>query len=305
MTFPIAETFFAQKLANSDTTIRKRAFLALKKYIRQRCNGKKSFSASDVSILWRGLYYSMWLQDNPVKQENLADQIADLIGAFKSARQKLVFVKVFFTEIGKQWYNLDKWRMDKYMMLMRRFFRAIVRLLNDQNWNDPLFCQVSRIFERTVFNPSVHEYPEGIKLHFTSLYLDELDSSSGDKLNSRQVTTLLKPYINLLAQNISSSFETVIREEVFDAILLEASRNISQPRNGAQNCGLQFDFTEIAEAIFAVAKEVKDAKKREVLYDIVKRFHLVASNIDPLQEELNTAYESDDESINTDMVRVD
>uniref|UniRef100_A0A5S6QQF8 superoxide dismutase n=1 Tax=Trichuris muris TaxID=70415 RepID=A0A5S6QQF8_TRIMR len=302
MTFAIAETFFAQKLANSDPVVRKRAFVLLKKHIKQRCNGRKPFNADDISVLWRGLYYAMWLQDKPVNQEDLADQIAGMVASFKSADQKLLFVEVFFSEIGKQWYHLDKWRMDKFMMLMRRFFRAIVRLLGEHNWNDSLLSQVMSIFERTVFNPSVHEYPEGIKLHFASLYLDELDANTGDRLNSQKVTSLLRPYVYLLAQKISSSFQTAILEEVFDAILLEASRTISKSGRQTQNLGLQFNYSEIADIIFSVAKQVKDTEKREAMYDVVKKFQLVASNIDPLQEELNTVYDSDSASIDSDLV---
>ncbi len=43
---------------------------------------------------------------------------------------------------------------------------------------------------------------DGVKFHFASFYLDELDNAANGELNAEQILYFLKPYIELLPQKI-------------------------------------------------------------------------------------------------------
>jgi ribosomal RNA-processing protein 1 len=34
-------------------------------------------------------------------------------------------MKCFFLTMGREWFGIDRWRMDKFMMLTRRFLRQV------------------------------------------------------------------------------------------------------------------------------------------------------------------------------------
>jgi hypothetical protein len=49
---------------------------------------------------------------------------ADCLGSEKAA---LLFMKCFFITMGREWFGIDRWRMDKFMMMTRRFLRQVSR----------------------------------------------------------------------------------------------------------------------------------------------------------------------------------
>lgn len=73
--------------------------------------------------MFLGLYYCMWMADKPLVQEELADNIGSLVHAFAKPSQSYYFVGAFFKTMGRNHDHIDKFRIDKFLMLARRFFR--------------------------------------------------------------------------------------------------------------------------------------------------------------------------------------
>lgn len=48
-----------------------------------------------------------------------------LLDAFSTEESALLFIKCFFITMGREWFGIDKWRMDKFMMMARRFLRQV------------------------------------------------------------------------------------------------------------------------------------------------------------------------------------
>lgn len=51
-------------------------------------------------------------------KEELSTRISNLVGCFKkNDSQVMLFVKVYFITIIREWNGIDKWRIDKFMMV--------------------------------------------------------------------------------------------------------------------------------------------------------------------------------------------
>merc|ERR1719285_590008 len=104
--------------------------------------------------IWKGLFYCYWQSDKPLIQEELAESMSSMIEYFASEESTLLFVKTFFMTMGREWFGIDHWRMNKYMMLIRRF----VRQLFTENL---LLCEISKT-------------SLGLQMHTTDVFMEEL-----------------------------------------------------------------------------------------------------------------------------------
>ncbi|KRY77991.1 Ribosomal RNA processing protein 1 -like protein, partial [Trichinella pseudospiralis] len=289
MEFPLSESFFAQKLASCQPKIRTRALLHLRSWITDRSRNQV-FKETELSVLWKGLYYAMWMQDKPLQQEELADNIGELMECFSTLDEKLTFQLAFFTTVSSEWHTIDKWRLNKFMMLTRRFLRSMLRFFDENDWKETIIDRVLEFLKLTVLNPSISDYPEGLKFHFASLYLDELDSLMSEKLDEQRSMRMLQPYVELLAKPISPIFFDTVINEVFEPILLDASQSFVKEKSAKsksqkfQSNGLKINYKRLSDELFEVAA-CCGSKRRQRIYEFVKKFQLVSIECDPLSEE--------------------
>ena len=74
----------------------------------------------EMMRLWKGLYYCFWMSDKPLVQEELAESIGSMTACFGSnAPAAFLFISSFLMTIGREWVGIDRWRMDKFMLLVR------------------------------------------------------------------------------------------------------------------------------------------------------------------------------------------
>lgn len=67
--------------------------------------------------LWKGLYYAMWMSDKPLVQEELAEDLGGLLHLFATPEVSLQFYEIFLETMNREWYGIDQWRIDKFMMV--------------------------------------------------------------------------------------------------------------------------------------------------------------------------------------------
>ncbi|CAH6789896.1 Rrp1b [Phodopus roborovskii] len=64
-----AELQFAQRLASSEKGVRDRAVRKLRQYLSARTQSDSGgFSQEELLKIWKGLFYCMWVQDEPLLQ---------------------------------------------------------------------------------------------------------------------------------------------------------------------------------------------------------------------------------------------
>lgn len=88
-----------------------------------------AFNEQDFLRLWKGLFYGLWMCDKPLPQEKMADDLAALIHCFDPA-VSIQFFASFLKTMNNEWFGIDQWRIDKFMMvklLNNSFLSAIVK----------------------------------------------------------------------------------------------------------------------------------------------------------------------------------
>ncbi|KAK7194106.1 Nucleolar protein,Nop52 [Novymonas esmeraldas] len=81
--------------------------------------------------LCRGIHYCLWHSDKPLVQLACAQKIADLLHAPQTTRSKVLFYGSLFRVLAREWPTIDRYRMDKYLALVRRMVFAYVKLVKD------------------------------------------------------------------------------------------------------------------------------------------------------------------------------
>lgn len=228
----------------------------------------------------------MWMQDKMILQEELADRIGGLINIFTSEEEKVRFVACFLKSLSKEWPHIDRWRMDKFLMEVRRMVRACFTHLAELKWKKDIRDEYWKVFQETTISTD-KSFNEALKFHFASILLDELDAAGG--LTKKQVTACLKPYIELLGnKDISEYLFTSLYEEIFKTILQQKSDLITAVEEGEEmdQGGIEFSYKEIGALLFEVGKqEHLNAKRRKKIYDLVKKFDKSSRGQDPLHFE--------------------
>lgn len=102
----------------------------------------------------------------------LAERIVGLTIDLPEERLVL-FVKVYYDTMIREWGGIDRIRMDKYMSFVRKMIHATLKYLQAKEWNLELVTQVSKVLAGGVLN-STRTDCRGLFLHFTDVYLVEL-----------------------------------------------------------------------------------------------------------------------------------
>ncbi|KAI6115298.1 hypothetical protein EV401DRAFT_79956 [Pisolithus croceorrhizus] len=90
----------------------------------------------EMAKLWKGIFYCFWMSDKPLVQQALASELAELLLTIKRVSSSLRFLRGFWMTIVREWHGIDRLRMDKYYLLIRRFLNASFRLLIQAHWEN-------------------------------------------------------------------------------------------------------------------------------------------------------------------------
>ncbi|KAK6057181.1 nucleolar protein,Nop52 [Cooperia oncophora] len=278
------EVIFAQKLACGEPVTRQRAFRTLQEWIKQQST-VRPFNEADMLRLCKGLHYVLWMQDKMLLQEELADRISQLQLVFTREEERVLFIESVFKSLAKEWNHIDRWRMDKFLMMMRRVLRVLFTHLSSLKWKKSVRDPYWAAFCRTTIS-SDKSFPDGLKFHFASIILDEMDNAGG--ITKKQITACLQPFADLLGiRAISDYLFDSIAEEIFATILHQKSEEIASKMESdegvdEESTGIQIDYVALGKMLFDIGKKPETvSKRRRKLYDLVKRFDMAAKGCDP------------------------
>lgn len=312
------EVLFAQKLAANDPTLRNRAVKKLQKWLKVR---SEKLSSEEILRIWKGLHYCFWMSDKPIVQEELAETIGQLTHCFTpGSKGALSFVEAGLITEGREWVGIDQWRMDKFMMLMRRFLRQVFSFLLKSEWGQ--LEEVSDIFSRNVV--SNNQATLGFRLHFTDIFLEELAKVGGEELDSDIILGLIEPFAKELAHGDDERLAKHIVERIFQHLMRQSDVGIAtedafengdedeeesvadeemeqdsdededmpdlneakDPRAGNVSVvlpQLKPDFVKLADKLFGYGgKKDLSSKRRTLLYDLTKEFKDLSEGLYPL-----------------------
>lgn len=161
----------------------------------------------------------MWMSDKPLPQENLANQIASLIHCFENVKVSIQFFAMFLKTMATEWNGIDQWRIDKFMMLVRRVTREMFIELQQNEWDEEQMKEFAEKLKETVLDNAT---PRGLFMHFTEIYLEEVAKVTGGKIEAATITQLLEPYIFYLATQADYKLVRNVVRNVFNFLLFQS-----------------------------------------------------------------------------------
>jgi len=217
------EVQFAQKLAANEPWVRDKAVKKLKKWF-----GAKTEAFDDVEMmkLWKGLYYCFWMSDKPLVQEELAENVSSFVTFFQSSESSLVFIRSFLKTFSREWFGIDRWRTDKFMMFTRRFLRHTFRFVAAKEWEKDLVEKLVEIFRREVVLCPVAHTSLGFQLHFTDVFLEEIAKVGGEKLDPVVLEMFLEPYVEVVSTGDDARFRDHVVERIFNHLMRQSDPGI-------------------------------------------------------------------------------
>ncbi|AWP12644.1 putative ribosomal RNA processing protein 1 -like A isoform 2 [Scophthalmus maximus] len=211
------EVQFAQKLASNEKPIRTKAIKKLRKYINVRSQkATGGFTGDELLKLWKGLFYCLWMQDKPLLQEELSNQISTLIHSFQDIDGQLLYLESFLQTFKREWTGIDRLRMDKFFQLVRFMFRQTFEMLKRKNWESS-----ARFLELLTAQllQGGSGAPSGLQFHILDLYMTELAAVGSAELTANQNLVFIEPFCKTAAKTkeaiCNSIFSTVIDQAPF------------------------------------------------------------------------------------------
>lgn len=185
-----------QCLANSqDAKVRDRAMETMREYLRD------DLDELAMRKLWRAIFFAMWLCDLAPVQFELAQRVASLIHSFSALEAACRWIGAFCKTILGEWDKLDKYRVDKFYVLLRLVIR---NMLICGAWSQERLAALSATLDDGMLSRS----PNGPRLHACDVLLDEIKVVAAKTPYERigPLATLLAPFLNLLRNADSTVF---------------------------------------------------------------------------------------------------
>ncbi|KAH9937374.1 Nop52-domain-containing protein [Fomitopsis serialis] len=183
---------------------------------------------SDMSKLWKGIFYCFWMSDKPLVQQALASELAEILLEIPSTSMTFDFLQGFWEATVREWSGIDRLRIDKYYMLVRRFVNASFRLLMRMDW-EPSSCERYNSILAQRGGPLCSDdirVPTSLAYHLADIYLEELDRALGispePSPSPAPLSTLLNPFFILAARTPTKitydRIQSVLFEPLFTAL---------------------------------------------------------------------------------------
>ncbi|KAG9119151.1 hypothetical protein FRC07_005983 [Ceratobasidium sp. 392] len=207
-------------LAATDKKTRDKAIKSLAVFLSDE--SQTSISATDRAKLWKGF----WMSDKPVVQQDLSKELANLILVIPSLEPAIGFIKGFWEATVREWPGIDRYRINKYYMLIRRFVNATFRLLLKHNWDSQACADVNETLKGKggPLCPDDNTVPASLSYHLADIYLEELNKvlDTTDHQPSIPLITLIDPFINLAARTLNKvtyeRMQTALITPLLDAL---------------------------------------------------------------------------------------
>lgn len=61
----------------------------------------------------------MWMSDKPLVQEELSEELGALQHSLPSIKVAIQFFQAFLETMCIEWFGIDQWRIDKFMMVSK------------------------------------------------------------------------------------------------------------------------------------------------------------------------------------------
>lgn len=119
------------------------------------------------------------MTDRPKPQQALAADLASLLSSLRS-RCVLPWLRAFWHVLGAQWTSIEALRLDKFLLLVRRVFAAMLAHAKEHGAEgQKAVLEVCKeyVFDGEGGSSGLGALPLGLRLHVLDLWVDELEKA--------------------------------------------------------------------------------------------------------------------------------
>lgn len=174
------------------------------------------------------------LQDNPSSSSEEGDSnqddgydLEDDLNTkhCRGAHLSQLFIRTYFQTLTREWYKMDKYRIDKFYTLTRLILRETYRYMAARHWN----LGIVRLFNDALFEEVLRPSSaggvgggggHGVRFHLMDICLEELalvngEEGTGLKLTEATFLDCLEPYFEMLTK----AQDKVVHDRVMDKVV--------------------------------------------------------------------------------------
>ncbi|KAJ2801713.1 hypothetical protein H4R20_003568 [Coemansia guatemalensis] len=219
------ELALGKRLAHVDKSVRDQAVAAIGQVLAQ------SGELTNIELLrhWKALFYCFWLSDKPLVQQELSMSLASLTLACKGSNS-VGFAQAFWETLCREWFDVDKHRVDKYLLLARRMVFFGFQSMRQSSWDTRVVEGFLGAYQEGPINPSEQRIPNSIRSHMADVYVDELVRLVGEIRSTHDapdveiakipVAMLLEPFMRLIGTSSIRQMPVIVQTSVFENIVV-------------------------------------------------------------------------------------
>ncbi|KAK4015321.1 putative Ribosomal RNA processing protein 1 [Daphnia magna] len=134
--------------------------------------------------------------------------------------------------MAQDWSGIDTWRMDKFLMFVRRIIWQSLQYLAKGGWKEEEVDAYSRMLSDVIINvnesTAILNVPIGlIQLHITNLFPEELAKAGGEDLNSSTISKMFEPFaIICLATSNDNGLKKDVHQHNFTYLIKQSDKSI-------------------------------------------------------------------------------
>lgn len=179
----------------------------------------------------------MWMCDRPLPQQSLASSLASLL-AILPATTLPAYQRAFWTTMTREWTNIDVLRMEKFLLLTRRFIGSSLAAIASADYSPALVQQQLDILEEAPFNVDDMRIPNGMRFHCIDLWVDELERVGvlGEDADEERVAVLLGPLRRLAKESPTKAVRNKAKEALEDDRLPGVDKKVPLVEEGWGGC---------------------------------------------------------------------
>lgn len=155
------------------------------------------------------------MSDRPVPQQNLANSLADLVSILPPSSQ-IPFLRAFWQTMQREWTNIDVLRMEKFLLLTRRYLGASFRVLKKGKWEEEKVAEMLSVLGELPLNVGDMRVPNGLRFHVIDIYVDELERAGALEAGMVPLEDLLLPLRRLAKESPTKPVRTKAKEALED-----------------------------------------------------------------------------------------
>ncbi|KAG6413122.1 hypothetical protein SASPL_125823 [Salvia splendens] len=217
-------------LASCSTAVRSQSLRLLQSWLAAQ---SQQLSDSDFKKLWKGLFYCLWHADKTPNQVALIDRLISLFHSLQPA-VSLEFFRGFLVTLLREWPGIDRLRLDKFYLLIRRFVKALFDLMRLRKWDVGVLGEYFGVLESDALLADDKLQGNGVNYHVASVFLDEL-AFVGFPVQKEVVDLILGPFFAVLMRGTDKILLGKVKSNMFDE-LVKAGTELLLKKKLGEDC---------------------------------------------------------------------